>query len=121
LVDPEAVGLVRPLDGHAGAARELGGGGGVVEVAVGDEDALERQALVVEHLLHALEVAARVHDRRTAGALAPEDGAVLLERGDGDDGDLHGGGIMPDASPGRARTLPDAQAGDLKGRPGPAW
>ena len=85
---------MRALDGHAGAARELGGGGGVVEVAVGEQDALERQALVLEHLLHPLEVAAGIDDGGAARALAPEDGAVLLERGDGNDGDLHDGDMI---------------------------
>ena len=90
-LDPESVFLLRPLDQHAGARRQRGHAAGMVDVAVGDEYFRQRQLLLIEKLEDALDVAARVDDRRLAGLFAPEDGAVLLEGSDGNDGVAHGG------------------------------
>ena len=57
------------------------------EVAVGDPDLLERQALVLQRLQQARDLAARIDHRGLHRLGAPDDGAVLLQRGDGcDDG-----------------------------------
>ena len=98
-LDQEQVVLVRPLDldpvmvGH-GAGRR-----GVVDVAVGQQHLGHRDALLGDRLLQPVEVAAGIDGGAFHGFVAPDDGAVLLERGDGGDQDLeHGTDLMPPAA-----------------------
>ena len=92
--DPETVLLVRPLDRYPGTRGECRDAPGMVDVAMGDEDLLDAQALALQCCQDAVDVTTRVDHRGAPGFLAPEYGAVLLERGDGDDDVAHGG--IPD-------------------------
>jgi len=82
---------VRPLDGDAAELLlELGRARGVIDVAVSEEDLLHRHAGFGDGRLDAVEVAAGVHHRAALAGLVPDQGAVLLERRDGDDRGLQG-------------------------------
>src|SRR5690606_35196065 len=61
-VDPELVVGMRPLDRDAGAGLQLGRGAGVIQVAVGDPDAVQRQAAPLDLAQHLIKAAARVDD-----------------------------------------------------------
>jgi hypothetical protein len=61
----------------------------VVEVAVGDEDRLDRHAERLDRLDEALGLVARVDQQRVLGALAAGDPGVLLHRPDGEAADVH--------------------------------
>ena len=65
---------------------QLGGAAGMIDVAVGEQDLLDRHADLGDRRLDAVEVAARVDHRALLGLLVPEQRAVLLERRDGHDG-----------------------------------
>jgi len=81
-VDPETVVDVRPFDRHAGTLDQRSDGAGVVDVAMRHENLGQTQLLFGKHAQDAVDIAARINDRRLTGGLAPENGAVLLERGD---------------------------------------
>ena len=67
-------------------------------MAMGQQDLRHLDALLGDRLLQHVEVAARVDGGAFHGFVAPDDGAVLLERGDGGDQDLeHGTDLMPPA------------------------
>ena len=78
-LDPEAV-LLRPLDRHAESRASFAVPPGVVDVAVGDEDLLDRDAELGDRGEDAVEVAAR-STTAAPSCVAPQDAAVLLERG----------------------------------------
>jgi hypothetical protein len=80
LVDPEGVVGVRPLDRDAGQRLQGRGPARMVQMAVGDPDLLQRQALVGERLHQARNLAAWIDDRGLQGLGTPDDGAVLLQR-----------------------------------------
>src|SRR4051794_38869212 len=56
-------------------------------MAVGQEDLLRRDAGLLDRGKDAREIAARIDDRGAVRRVAPQDRAVLLEQGHGDDGD----------------------------------
>jgi len=90
-LDQEQVVAVRALDldpvvlGH-GAGRR-----GMIDVAMGQQDLGHLNALFVDRLLQQVEVAAGIDRRSFHGLIAPDDGAVLLERRDGRDHHLDHG------------------------------
>jgi hypothetical protein len=97
-LEEKAITLVRALDRHRGAARprlerllEVGGAAGVVDMAVGEQDLLGPDAELLDGGEDLPNIAPRVDDGRADGLLVPEDRAVLLERGDGDDSRLQAG------------------------------
>ncbi len=87
----------RPLDRHRPALRGRQGGAqfvgaaGMVDMAVRQQDLLRRHAQLGQRFLDPAHVAAGINHRAEAGFLVPQDGAVLLERRDRDDGDLQFG------------------------------
>jgi hypothetical protein len=83
-VDPELVARMRPDDGQRQAAREFAGAARVVDVRMREPDLLERDAELVDGCEQPVEIAAGVDDRGLLRGVAPHDGTVLLERGDGD-------------------------------------
>ena len=81
---------MRPLYGHAGLRGQRANAAGMVDMAVRDQYLGQRQPFLLDKPKDALDVATRVDDRRLAGFLAPENGAVLLEGSDRNDGVAHG-------------------------------
>ncbi len=83
-VNPELVRRVRANDGQLQQLGQVGRGAGVVQVAVGDPDLLQRNAQALDGVQQQIHVATRVDDGGAALFIAPDDGAVLLEGGNGD-------------------------------------
>ena len=73
-------------------------------MAVGQQHLGDLDALLGDRLLQHVEVAARIDGGALHGLVAPDDGAVLLERGDGGDHDLE------------HRTRSNASRGRVEGR-----
>src|SRR5690606_25341545 len=90
LFQPEALGLVRALDLDAQLRRQRGSLAAMVEVAVGDENLLDGDALAFRDFKDALKVAARIDDGASHGLLVPDQGAVLLKAGNGNNLEFHG-------------------------------
>ena len=85
---------------------------GMIEVAMREQDALDRQAELGDGAEDGGHVPAGVHDEGGLGGVIPDERAVLLQRGDRDDSDLearHGGvrangsGIYGQSSPASKR------------------
>ena len=68
----------------------------MVDMAVGQQHLGHLDALLADRLLQHVEVAARIDGGAFHGFVAPYDGAILLERGDGSDHDFeHSSDLMP--------------------------
>ncbi|MCY1291317.1 hypothetical protein D9M68_479680 [compost metagenome] len=89
LLDPEAFILLRPFDRNGEFARQRRGTRAVVDVAVRQEDFLQRNRLLPDRFADAFEIAARVADGGGAGAFVDQQRTVLLEGGDRDKEDFH--------------------------------
>ena len=89
LVDPEAFLALRAFDRHAEALRQFAGAAGMVDVAVGEQDLLDPDAEPRGGIHQQVDVAAGIDEGALHGFAAPEQGAVLLEGGDGDDAVFH--------------------------------
>ena len=77
-------------------------GGRMVDMAVGQQDLGDLDALLVDRLLQHVEVPAGIDGGTLHGLGTPDDGAVLLERRDGRDHDLqHGTDVMAPAAAGK--------------------
>ena len=85
LLDPEAILFVRALDRDAQLFGENPGSPAMIDVAVGQQDLLERHAGLVGRGLEPGQVAARIDERAAHCRGAPQQGAVLLQRRDRDD------------------------------------
>ena len=72
-------------DWGSGELLEAVGAGDVVDVGVGDEDLLDDKVVLGEEGEDEGDVVAGVDDDGFVGGLVAEDGAVALERPDGDD------------------------------------
>ncbi len=77
-------------DGRAGEGLEMFGAGDVIDVGVGDDDLFDGEGVLGEHGEDAAEVRAGVDDDGLLGGFVAEDGAVALERADGEDFVDHG-------------------------------
>ncbi len=71
-------------DGGTGELLETMGSGDVVDVSVGDDDLLDGEAVGGEEGHDARDVVAWIYDDGFVGELISEDGAVALERADGE-------------------------------------
>lgn len=76
---------MRAFDRHGQILLQLGRAAGVVDVAVREQDLLDRDAGLGDGGPDAVEVAAGIDDGGALRVLVPQQRAVLLERGDGDD------------------------------------
>ena len=85
LVDPEAIRLVRTLDGDAIILRERGGPAAMIDMAVGDEQLLDGHAMLRRRRLQPRQIAARIDERAAHRRRTPDERAILLERGHGHD------------------------------------
>jgi len=86
---------VRPHDGQRQPLGQFARAARMVDVGVGQPDLVEREAQALHFRQQHVEVTAGVNDGGFARGVAPEDGAVLLESGDGD-GEVveHGWGLF---------------------------
>src|SRR4051812_19300251 len=85
-LDPVDVGFVWPLYRNAEFLGEYAGAPTMVDMAVGQQDLLDRDAGLSGGGVEARQVAAGVDERAAHGRCAPQQRAVLLERRDRDDG-----------------------------------
>ena len=76
---------MRPDDLDAGALGELGGAAGVIDMAVGEQNAVEREFHLGHAAQDALDIAAGVDDHATHGLGRPEQRTILLEGRDRQD------------------------------------
>ncbi len=83
-VEPERIGFVRADDRDAECVCQRAGAAHMVDVSVGEPDVARCDAEFVQRRFNARGFAARVNDGGLFGFAAPDDGAVLLERGDGE-------------------------------------
>jgi hypothetical protein len=81
---------VGPSIGSERRVRQIGHGTRVIDVAVGDQDFFQFDAIGLDGAQDARDVAARVDDRAAPGLLAPQEAAVLLEGSYRDDLVFHG-------------------------------
>lgn len=83
-VDPELVTGVWTDDRQVELARQRAGAARVVDVRVGEPKGLEDQAALFHGLEQLAQVTPRVDQGRLVRGVAPDERAVLFERGDGD-------------------------------------
>ena len=84
--EEELIGAVRPLDRHAERLCEFRRRAGMVEMAMGEQDALHRHPGLADRRLDAVGIAAGVDHHALLRLVVPDEGAVLLEGRDRDDG-----------------------------------
>ena len=89
-LQPEAIRLVRPLDRHAEIVRQPLGAPRVIDMAMRQQDLLDRHARLFDRRHDPRQVAARIDHRRLHRRGAPEERAVLLDRRDGHDRSAEG-------------------------------
>ena len=77
------------VDGRAGGPGDRRDGADVVEVGVGDEDRVDPDPELVDHVQDPLGLLARVDDQAAVGAVAAEDEAVLGHLADGEHAHVH--------------------------------
>ena len=70
---------------------EIGARAHMIQMTMGQEDAVGLKVQLGDQREDAFRFAAGIDDGGTPGALTPEQGAVLLERGDGQDAEIHVG------------------------------
>jgi len=88
-VEPELFLTLRADDGNAERLAQFDRRTDVVEVAVGQQDAFQREAALRHFGQQAIGLATWI-DQRSAALRVPHQRAVLLIRGDGEDGKFHG-------------------------------
>ena len=69
--------------------------GCVIQMRVSHEDFFERQIVLRHRCENPIEITTRIDDGGTTSLLAPDDGAVLLERSDRDDLQFHADALRP--------------------------
>ena len=84
-VEQEPVRLVRPLDGDAEPLLQLGGAAGMVDMAMRQQDLLDLDALRVDRGLDPIQITSGIDHSADLGGVVPNQGTILLERGDRDD------------------------------------
>ena len=84
-VEQKSVLALRPFDRHAEPFSQLRRAAGMVDMPVRQQDFFRRHAQLLNGRDDARNFAARIDNRRLAGFLAPENGAVLLKRRHGND------------------------------------
>jgi len=93
-VDPEPVVHVGPFHRNGQLGRQFGDAAGMVDVAVGHQDLFQGDAVLLGRGQDAGQVAPRVHRGSPHGLGAPQQGAVLFEGSDRDDGVVHGASLV---------------------------
>jgi hypothetical protein len=77
-------------DECAGGGAEFHGSSDVIDVGMGDDDLLDLQVVLADHREDVINIISRVDDHGFAGGLVADDGAVALQRADGEDFVDHG-------------------------------
>jgi len=77
-------------DGRAGGGAEFHGSADVVNVGVGDDDLFDLEIVLADEGEDVVDVVARINDHGFAGGLVADDGAVAVQRADGEDFVDHG-------------------------------
>ena len=90
---------LRAVDGGAGRLGDRRDGADVVEVAVGEEDRLDRHAHLLDRGQDPLGLLAGVDDQRPVGAVAAQQEAVLGDRADREHLDIEAHFLCPVADP----------------------
>lgn len=90
-VDPEPIGLVRSLDPDAELGGELAREAAMVDMAMGDQDLLDRDFVLLRRRAQPVEIAAGIDEGAAHRLRAPEQAAILLERRDRHDRHAHRG------------------------------
>ena len=78
LINPELIFRMRPFDGKVEAFREFGDAAGMIDMSMGNEDFLQRHAVLFDRAQDVVQIAAGIDHRRLVRFGAPQDGAVLL-------------------------------------------
>src|SRR5256885_11299401 len=78
LLDPESILLVRALDRHAQLFGENAGAAAMVDMAVGQQDLIDRDARLARSRFEARQVAAGIDEGAAHRLGAPQQGAILL-------------------------------------------
>ncbi len=86
---PEFVFSLRSLDGQPEARSELGDRPCMIDVGMGDQNLFQFEPLTGHHRKQALNFPAWIDKGCLTGLFAPDERAVLLKRGDGQDDDFH--------------------------------
>src|SRR5207302_928435 len=79
-VDPVDVGLVRPLDWDAKLLGKYAGAAAMIDVAVRQQDLLDRHSRLRHRRLEPRQVAAGIDEGAAHRRGAPQQGAILLQR-----------------------------------------
>ena len=85
LIDPEQIILVRALDRNTKFFRKHSRLSAMIKMAVGDDDLFQINAMLLDRRLETRQVATGIAERRLVRLGAPEERAILLERGDRND------------------------------------
>lgn len=83
-VNPKLIALMGPDDGQAQLLGQVGGGTCVVDVGVGEPNLFQPDTELLAGVLQHGQIATGVDDGGLVRFIAPNDGTVLLEGGDGD-------------------------------------
>ena len=82
-VNPKLIAFVRADDGQVQLLGQIGGGTGVVDVGVGDPNLLQLHTELLACVCQHGQIATGIDDGGLHRFIAPDDGTVLLERGNG--------------------------------------
>ena len=83
-VNPKLIALMWADDGQVQALRQFSRATCMVDVGVGDPNLFQRDAQLFASILQRIQIATGINDGGFHGFIAPDDGTVLLERGDWD-------------------------------------
>jgi hypothetical protein len=92
-VDPELVTHMRANDGQAQAPRQFGRAAGMVYVCMRQPDLHQLQAQALDFGQDVVQITAGVDHGRLHRLVAPDQGTILLERGNWEGGVVKHGGV----------------------------
>ena len=89
-INPELIGQMRPFHRQPKLGGQLGHPAGMVQMAMGNQQAFQRQPVFFHLGQQAGHIATGVYQRGAVGAFTPDQGTVLLVSGNRDDKNFHG-------------------------------
>ena len=93
IVEQKPVRDMRPFQRHAELCPQLRRAPGMIDMAMGEENALDPDAGFRDRLTDQVEIAAGIDHDPGFGGLVPDEGAVLLERRHRNDHDIEAIGV----------------------------